>query len=303
MSWSVVKLPLDLIKEGKFKVRVWASPEEMAKLRDSIRKHGDVINPIPVRKTADGWEALGGHRRLQAAREAGLKWVSVRVFETKSEADAWRIAYQEDALKEPWSPIAKARAFQKMREDGLSLEDIAVIASLSRTRVENYIRLLKLPEDIQEFIDSGRIAPTIADELLRLESIEEVKKMAERVLEEGLTREEVREEVVKMTSKLEMMPEAEKRAVEVEIAVSPAKQKEHFVGKEEGLAEKEVEVEKEAEAEKIAEKIVKEVKKEAFYSAFQCPACNKLLELVCENGEHRLREIRGKVEYGSQMGV
>jgi ParB/RepB/Spo0J family partition protein len=166
---SVFKVPIDRIRIGKFKVRAWQDPVGLASLRDSIRKLGDVINPIPVRLLQDGtFEALGGHRRLQAAREVGLKEVSVRVFRVGSEAEAWRIAYQEDALKEPWSPIAKATAFKRMREDGISLQDIAVIAGMSEDLVSKTLSLLSLPEDVKTLVDDGRLTLRHGLELLRL---------------------------------------------------------------------------------------------------------------------------------------
>jgi ParB family chromosome partitioning protein len=185
-SVSVFKVPIDRIRIGKFKVRAWQDPVGLASLRDSIRKLGDVINPIPVRLLQDGtFEALGGHRRLQAAREAGLKEVSVRVFRVGSEAEAWRIAYQEDALKEPWSPIAKATAFKRMREDGISLQDIAVIAGVSAESVSNTIRLLELPEDVKMFIDDGRLTLRHGIELLKLkDKPEELMSLAMQAAEE-----------------------------------------------------------------------------------------------------------------------
>jgi len=295
---STFKVPIDMIKVGKFKVRTWQDPNEFAKLRDSIRKQGDVINPIPVRLLPDGtFEALAGHRRLQAAREAGLKEVSVRVFKVESEAEAWRIAYQEDALKEPWSPIAKALAFKRMREDGMKLEDIALMAGMSTELVNNTLRLLELPEDVKTLIDDGRLTLRHGLELLRLkDKPEELMALALSAAEELWTVARLKAEVddvLKRTLKEarieEISPkEAQKTISPVKLetgVISPKEAKIEEISKPEKLEL----VEAKPEMEKPMERVVP-----IRYAYTTCPECGQWVEIAhMSDGSHKLKMVKG----------
>jgi ParB/RepB/Spo0J family partition protein len=200
---SVFKAPIESLVEGKFKVRRWQDPEELSKLRESIRRHKDVISPIPVRQEAPGkYEVLGGHRRLQVAKEAGLKEVSVRLFTPESEAEAWSIAWSEDALKEAWSPIAKATAFQRMREDKMLVADISLHTGESISVIENLTYLLQLPDEVQEIIDCGRLSVSQGLELLKLKGrSEDLMALATQASEEGWTVLKLRQEVDSLLGK------------------------------------------------------------------------------------------------------
>ena len=194
---SVFKVQIESLVEGKFKVRKWQDPEELSKLRESIRRLGDVISPIPVRqKGIDQYEVLGGHRRLQAAREAGLKEVSVRLFTPESEAEAWAIAWSEDALKEAWSPIAKATAFKRMREEKILVADISLHTGESISVIDHLCDLLKLPPPAQEIIDCGKLGVGHGVQLLRLKDRpEDLIALAVAASEEGWTYQKLKLEV------------------------------------------------------------------------------------------------------------
>jgi ParB family chromosome partitioning protein len=288
---NVFKAPLYTIREGKFKVRIRLDPCELSKLRDSIRKQGDVINPIPVRLLPDGtFEALGGHRRLQAAREACLKEVSVRVFKVESEAEAWRIAYHEDALKEPWSPIAKALAFKRMREDGISLQDIAVMAGMSEERVNRIIRLLELPEPVKSLIDSGKLSIDHGIELLRLKDKGELTSLAVKAAEELWSVQKLRaevENVLKSTlkeAKIELIPA---KGAQKELPTS-ASQIEEIPAKEAKIEEIS-KPEKPEVAEKPMERVVP-IK----YAYTTCPECGQWVEIAhMSDGSHKLKMVKG----------
>jgi ParB/RepB/Spo0J family partition protein len=295
---TTFKAPIDRIRIGKFKVRAWQDPAELARLRDSIRKQGDVINPIPVRLLQDGtFEALGGHRRLQAAEEAGLNEVSVRVFRTESEAEAWRIAYQEDSLKEPWSPIAKALAFAKMREDGMKLEDIALIAGMSTELVNNTLRLLELPEDVKTLIDDGRLTLRHGLELLRLkDKPEELMALALSAAEELWTVARLKaevENVLKCTLKEARIEEISPK--EVQKTISPVKLETGVISPKEAKIEEISKPEKpelaeaKPEMEKPAERVVP-----TRYAYTTCPECGQWVEIAhMSDGSHKLKMVKG----------
>ena len=295
---STFKVPIDMVKVGKFKVRTWQDPNEFAKLRDSIRKQGDVINPIPVRLLPDGtFEALAGHRRLQAAREAGLKEVSVRVFKVESEAEAWRIAYHEDALKEPWSPIAKALAFKRMREDGISLQDIAIMAGMSEDLVSKTLGLLNLPENVKMLIDDGRLTLRHGLELLRLkDKPEELTSLAKKASEELWSVQKLRAEVenvlkctlkeakIELISPKEAQIKAEPLPLQIE-EISPKEAKIEEISKPAGKPEM-----MEAKPEERKERVVP-----ISYTYVACGTCGKRIEIAhMSDGSHRFKEVRGE---------
>jgi ParB family chromosome partitioning protein len=293
---SVFKAPLYAIREGKFKVRTRLDPCELSKLRNSIRKQGDVINPIPVRLLPDGkFEALAGHRRLQAAREAGLKELSVRVFKVESEAEAWRIAYHEDALKEPWSPIAKALAFKRMREDGMKLEDIAVIAGMSKDRVEQIMRLLELPESVKSIIDNGKLSIDHGLKLLRLKDEEVLTSLAMKASEELWSVQKLGtevENVLKSTlkeAKIELIP-AKEAQKEGEISPPQIEEISPKEAKIEEISKPEVKpIVTKPEMEKPTERIVP-----TRYAYTTCPECGQWVEIAhMSDGSHKLKMVKG----------
>jgi len=299
---SVFKAPLHTIREGKFKVRTRLDSYELSKLRDSIRKQGDVINPIPVRPLPDGtFEALGGHRRLQAAREVGLKEISVRVFTPSSEAEAWRICYQEDALKEPWSPIATATAFQRMRKDGMSLQEIAVVAGLSFESVSNIIRLLELPEDVKKLIEDGRLTLRHGLELLKLVSKpEDLMSLAITAAEEGWS-------LVKLKDEVENVQKRTLKEAQIE-EISPKKGQKILlpVKVEEGLiSPKEAQIEEISKPER-PETFIKEKAKAPLvvpvkYAYTTCPECGQWVEIThMSDGSHKLKMVKGTPYFGDE---
>jgi len=281
---SVFKAPLHTIREGKFKVRTRLDPYELSKLRDSIRKQGDVINPIPVRPLPDGtFEALGGHRRLQAAREAGLKEISIRIFKAESEAEAWRMAYHEDALKEPWSPIAKALAFKRMREDGMKLEDVALIAGVSAELVSNTLRLLELPEDVKALIDDGRLTLRHGLELLRLRNKpEELMSLAMHAAEEMWS-------VAKLKIEIDSILKEELSLVKVE-EVPLRREVETKLEVRERTMKPETKLIEAKPMEKKAERVVP-----IRYAYTTCPVCGKWVEIThMSDGSHKLKMVKGE---------
>jgi ParB/RepB/Spo0J family partition protein len=124
----MLKVPVAIIQTGKFWVRGHLNEHEMSRLRESIRRNKNVTYPLACYPlNSSKLELLGGHRRLKACKEAGVLTVSVRVFHPKTEREKWELALQ-DEMHEPWSPMAKARAYARMRQEGISIEDITLIA-------------------------------------------------------------------------------------------------------------------------------------------------------------------------------
>jgi len=216
---AVLKVPVSCIRTGKFMVRQHIDSQEMAKLVNSIRRNGDVTYPLacyPLNRSE--LELLGGHRRLQACKEAGIPTVSVRVFQPQTPQEKWEIALQ-DEFHEPWSPMAKARAYQRMREEGISIEEIAEAAGETYETIKKHLALNELPEKVQNLIDTGKLGISKALLLLRLkDKPEQCARLAQEAAEKGWTRTKLEIEISKtLASSAEKIDLQKKRTINQEI--------------------------------------------------------------------------------------
>ena len=149
----------------------------LAELADSIRRHG-VLQPLLVSEdSAGGYVVIAGERRWRAARLAGLKTVPAVIRERLGARDELALALVENIQRRDLSVLEEARAFEHLRsEHGLSQAEIAEQVGKDRSTVANAMRLLRLPEAIQEFVESGRLTAghgrallVFEDDALRLE--------------------------------------------------------------------------------------------------------------------------------------
>jgi ParB family chromosome partitioning protein len=138
----------------------------LAELADSIRENG-LLQPILVRpRTPSGYEIVAGERRYRAALRAGLSRVPV-VVRNVSDDEALALALVENLLREDISPLETARAFRRLVDDfGLTQEELSRRVGKSRAAVANALRLLDLPDPIQESLGKGEITEGHARALL-----------------------------------------------------------------------------------------------------------------------------------------
>ncbi len=153
----------------------------------SIRIHG-VVQPIVVRPMEEGtYEIVAGERRVKAALQAGLSLVPAVVRDT-NDAESLEIALVENILREDLSPIEEARAYITLIENyGLSQEQVAERVGRDRSTVANTLRLLTLPDEIQEEIEIGGISAGHARAILMLGSPDDQKAIARAIQKEGLS--------------------------------------------------------------------------------------------------------------------
>ena len=184
----VVELPVDLLSPGPYQPR-WEA-DDVEGLSASIREHG-VLQPLLVRKGSGGYEVVAGHRRLRAAREAGLRSVPAVVAEC-SDAEAAVMALVENLQREALSPIEEAEAYRRILEEfHWTQEQLAAKVGLSQATVANRLRLLRLPGEIREALHGGVITERHGRALLRLENEEEMRRVFKLVVEGDLRVQEV----------------------------------------------------------------------------------------------------------------
>src|ERR1044072_5778182 len=152
------ELPVSLIKPNPKQPRTKFDPEALAGLASSIESSG-VVQPLLVRPLHDGsYELIAGERRWRAAPQAGLEKVPAIVRDSEH-AERLQVALIENMVREDLNPVEEARACAALVEDlGLSKEDLARRVGRSRPAVSNLIRLLDLPDEALELLESGELS-------------------------------------------------------------------------------------------------------------------------------------------------
>jgi ParB family chromosome partitioning protein len=152
------ELPVGLIKPNPNQPRKTFDPESLAGLAASIEASG-IVQPLLVRPLHDGsYELIAGERRWRAARQAGLEKVPA-VVRDPEEAERLQAALIENMAREDLNPVDEARACAALVEDlGLSKEELAKRVGRSRPAVSNLIRLLDLPDEVLELLESGELS-------------------------------------------------------------------------------------------------------------------------------------------------
>jgi len=181
-------LPIDLVQRNPQQPRRTFDEGELNELSNSIRTHG-VLQPILVRPIADGkYEIVAGERRWRAAQRAGLHTIPAVIREF-NEVEVLEIAIVENVQRTDLNPIEEAQGFQALIDRfGRTQEDIAEAVGKSRPHIANMLRLLKLPDDLQEMVRDGRLSSGHARAIL---TAPDQRGLAQRVIAEGLNVREV----------------------------------------------------------------------------------------------------------------
>jgi ParB family transcriptional regulator, chromosome partitioning protein len=156
LSGMVQDLDVSLIAPNPYQPRHDVSGPEFDELVASIRRHG-VLQPVVARPTESGYQIVAGERRFKAAQAAGLATIPAVVREI-SDREALEVALIENLRREDLNPMERARAYVRMSEEfGLTQEEIADAIGGSRSSIANTVRLLDLPDEVQQAIDLGRL--------------------------------------------------------------------------------------------------------------------------------------------------
>lgn len=183
---SVLRVDLTRITPSPWQPRRHFDHEALQELAESIKTHG-VIEPLIVRKVGDGYELIAGERRWRAAGEAGLAQVPVLVVEA-TDHGALELALIENLQREDLNAIEEAEGYRVLADKfGLTQDEIAQRVNKARASVANALRLLSLPDEVKKFISEGLLAPGHAKVLLGLSIAAEQCKVAERVIQDGMS--------------------------------------------------------------------------------------------------------------------
>jgi ParB family chromosome partitioning protein len=152
------EISIDLIDPNPYQTRRRINEDALQELAESIKASG-VVQPVVVRPHAGGrFQLVAGERRWLASRMANKSTIPAVVREISNE-QAMEITIIENLQREDLNPVEQARAFERLsREFGLTQEEIASRTGKDRASIANFIRLLKLPDEIQELLESGELS-------------------------------------------------------------------------------------------------------------------------------------------------
>ncbi|MCS7229611.1 MAG: ParB/RepB/Spo0J family partition protein [Candidatus Kryptonium sp.] len=165
----IAKIEIAKIKPNPYQPRESFDRDSLEELKQSIIEKG-VIQPITVRRLPGGmYELIAGERRVKASAEAGFTHIPAYIIEVESEKELLELALIENIQREKLNPIEIAKAYQRLIEElGYTQEEIAKKIGKDRTTVANFIRLLKLPDQIQESLKKGEITMGHARALINI---------------------------------------------------------------------------------------------------------------------------------------
>jgi ParB family chromosome partitioning protein len=182
---EIVEIPLEELRPNPYQPRKVFDEEALQDLADSIKEHG-VFQPIIIKKSIKGYEIIAGERRYRASKIAGLTKIPA-IIRNFTDEQMMEIALLENLQRENLNAIEEAIAYKKMIQNlGITQEELAKKVGKSRSHVTNIIGLLRLPQEVQQLVADSKITMGHARALSKLESEEEMKSLANKIIDEHL---------------------------------------------------------------------------------------------------------------------
>ena len=195
----VAQIRVEHIEKNPYQTRYLFDKDALVELAESIRATG-VVQPIVVRPAEEEgrYVLILGERRLRASKMAGKETIPAMVRRV-SEQQAAEMTVVENLQREDLNCIEQAEAFRVLsKEFNMTQEQIGKRIGLSRESVSNYMRLLKLPEKVMEYLATNQLSFSEARELLGLEDQSQIEKLADTVVKHHMTLEQIEEMVAKL---------------------------------------------------------------------------------------------------------
>lgn len=195
---EVVYLYLDDIIPNRFQPREVFDDQALKELAISIKEHG-VIQPIIVRKVENKYEIIAGERRYKASTMAGLTKIPA-IIKNLDDKESSKVALIENLQRRDLTPIEEARTYQKILEleDGMTQEQLAHTMGKTQSVVSNKLRLLALPDEVQDALLKEKISERHARSLLNILNKNNQIKMLDKIIAEKMTVRELDKEIKEM---------------------------------------------------------------------------------------------------------
>jgi ParB family chromosome partitioning protein len=187
---SIATIDINLIKANNNQPRKNFDEEKIMQLAESIKEHG-VIQPVVLKKDGNTYTIIAGERRWRAAKSINLKEIPAVIMDLSDKA-VLEVSLIENIQREDLNPIEEAIAYKKLIEDfNLTQEDLSKRIGKSRTAVTNCMRLLNLDDRVKEYLIDGVITEGHGRALLAIENRDLQYKVAQTIIDEGLSVREV----------------------------------------------------------------------------------------------------------------
>lgn len=185
-SQGVQTIRLSEIEPNKNQPRRHFDEAAITALADSIRQHG-LIQPILVRSTGTGYQIVAGERRWRACRMLGMSEISA-IIKDFSDSETAQIALIENIQREDLNPIEEAAAYKELMDKyEMTQEALSKAVGKSRPAIANAVRLLNMPEKVQELVKKGELSAGQAKAIAAAETDDEMIYLAEKAANGQLT--------------------------------------------------------------------------------------------------------------------
>lgn len=189
---EIVELSLSDLRPNPYQPRKIFDDEALNELASSIKAHG-VFQPIIVKKTIKGYDIVAGERRYRASKKAGLSTIPA-IVKDFTDDEMMNIALLENLQREDLSAIEEANAYKAMLDSyQITQEELANKVGKSRSHITNMLGLLKLPASVQDLVLYNKISMGHARVLSKLEDINTIEDLADKVIKEDLSVRELEE--------------------------------------------------------------------------------------------------------------
>lgn len=183
---SDTKIPIEDIFPNPNQPRIQFNEAELKELSESIQAHG-VLQPLLVRKKNKGYEIIAGERRYQASKLAGLEELPV-IIKDVDDQGMLAIALIENLQRSDLNPLEEAKGYRQLIDSSrMTQEALSKAVSKSRSAITNSLRLLDLPEQVQDMIFEGKLTAGHARAILAVPYEDARIKLAEKVVKDGLS--------------------------------------------------------------------------------------------------------------------
>jgi ParB family chromosome partitioning protein len=214
-SNSILDIPINKITCNPHQPRQLFDEEKLAALTESIKSNG-LIQPILVRPMADGYQLIAGERRMRATHDAGHKTISAIVRHADEEKMVeWALI--ENIHRSDLNSLERARAYQHYtKEFSLTQLEAAERLGEERSTLANYIRLLELPDDIQQMVNENLLSMGHARALLALSIDQERSKFAKITIEKNWSVRELERQVQRLKYSASETPLVQSKAPHIQ---------------------------------------------------------------------------------------